>query len=233
MKQYLVLLLGILCSCENSKPKASPNAVHAHSGIITQPVIKEFFINSLNIGRHAFNKIELSRYKTATDSNYVVIKFYTKQGKSWKLRNEFHFEKDEIADCDTKLSDFNNDGFGDMTYVSAIAARGANELRHLFIYDKKMDRLVFMKNSEQYPNMLYNKKLNCIDAFLVYGGCSTVFLKIDADSLKEFANVELFHGLTVTVYDSKGKPTIILKDTRNKGNTIRYKNYKPLEENND
>ena len=202
MKQYLaLLLLAILCSCENREPKASslvarnpPNA--AKMDIPTKPVIKEFFTDSLNIGRRSFNKIELSRYRTAADSNYVVIKFYSKQGGSWKLRNEFHFEKDGVADCDTKLSDFNNDGLDDMTYVSAIAARGANEVRRLFIYDKNKDRLVLMKNSEQYPNMLYNRELNCIDAFLVYGGCSTVFLKINADSLKEFANVELFDGLT-------------------------------------
>ncbi len=54
----------------------------------------------------------------------------------------------------SQLEDFNNDGIKDMTYVSAVAARGANEVRRLFIYDKKRDELVYIKNSEDYPNPL-------------------------------------------------------------------------------
>jgi len=34
-----------------------------------------------------------------------------------------------------------------------------------------------MVNAEEYPNMLYNKELDCIDAFLIHGGTSTVFFK--------------------------------------------------------
>ncbi len=77
--------------------------------------------------------------------------------------------------------------------------------------------------------MLYNKELNCIDAFLVYGGCSTVFLKIKRDSLIEFASVELMDGLTVKTYKN-GTERIIFQDTSNKAGYIRYKNFKPLKE---
>ena len=78
----------------------------------------------------------------------------------------------------------------------------------------------YLKRMKQYFGLL-------IFAFLVYGGCSTVFLKIQGDRLKEFASVELFDGLTVTEYDKTGKEKIILRDSTNKAGYIRYKNYKP------
>jgi len=190
--------------------------------------LEEFFVDSLNIGRKKYNKIELSRYRTP-DSSWVSIKFYSKlSGNRWVLTQNFEFEKDDIVGCDMKLSDFNNDGHKDMTYISNTAARGANEVRRLFIYDKDKDKLVYMKNSEDYPNMLYNKTLKCIDAFLVYGGSSTVFLRIKGDSLVEFAGVAADNDLTVYEVDSKGNRKIIKKEKDTKLHYIRFKNYKPL-----
>jgi len=78
--------------------------------------------------------------------------------------------------------------------------------------------------------MLYNKELNCIDAFLVYGGSSTVFLRISGDSLKEFASVEAMDGVTVKEIDRNGKEKIIFQDTKKKAAYIRFKTYKPLKE---
>jgi len=189
--------------------------------------LEEVFIDSLTIGRKKFNKIEVFKYSTV-DSNYVDIKFYKKRNHKWLLNQTLHFLKDGISSCDTKLSDFNNDRLNDMTIVSSIAARGANQVRRLFIYDKSSDKLIEMKNSEKYPNMLYNKNLNCIDAFLVYGGSSTVYLKIRGDSLKVFASVEASDGITVREFDTNGKEKIIFKDTTNKASYIRFKTYKPL-----
>ena len=190
--------------------------------------LEEFYVDSVNIGRKKFNKIELSKYRTA-DSCWVSIKFYSSStGKSWTLKQTFGFEKDDIRDCDMKLSDFNNDGFKDMTYISAVAARGANQVRRLFIYDKIKDRLVYIINSEDYPNMLYNKTLNCIDAFLVYGGSSTVFLRIKGDSLVEFASVQLDNDLRVYETDNKGVRKLIREDNATKMYFVRFKNYKPL-----
>jgi hypothetical protein len=64
----------------------------------------------------------------------------------------------------------------------------------------------------------------------MYGGCSTVFLTIKADSLVQFASVELMDGLTVRSFDKQGNETIILQDTTNKAENIRYKNFNPLKE---
>ena len=109
------------------------------------------------------------------------------------------------------------------------AARGANEVRRLYIYNKEKDRLVYMKNSEHYPNIQYNSYLNCIDAWLVYGGCSTVFLRIRADRLQETATVEVFDGLvTVTKTDKYGKEKVIKEMKCDSLNMTRFKSYKPL-----
>jgi len=190
---------------------------------------EEIFIDSLNIGKKGQNKIELLKYRSL-DSNYVIINFYAKRAGKWKVQNKFEQDKDGVISCDPEISDFNNDKLNDFTYVSAIAARGANQIRRLFIYDKSKDQLLYITNSDEYPNLLYNKELNCIDAFMVFGGCSTVFLKLQADKLKEFASVELYDGLTVTTYNSKGKERIIYRDKKVKDIFIRYKNYLPLKQ---
>lgn len=235
MKFYIGLILFFLLSCQNRQDKnAKSNSDNKQINLIeTIPTdtfqLEEVFIDSTNIGRKNLNKVEVFKYRTI-DSNYVDIKFYTKHADNWKLIQTLHFLKDGVIGCDTKLSDFNNDGLNDMTIVSAVAARGANEIRRLFIYDKTKDKLIEMKNSENYPNMLYNKDLNCIDAFLVYGGSSTVFLRISGDSLKEFASVEALDGLTVREIEKNGKEKIIFQDMTNKASYIRFKTYKPLTE---
>ena len=75
-----------------------------------------------------------------------------------------------------------------------------------------------------------DKQPNCIDAFLVSGCNTTAFLKIDTDSLKEFATLDQCDILTVTTYDKKGKERIILKKKTNKYAFTRFKNYRPLKE---
>lgn len=236
MKIYIGLLLVCFVYCQNRQEQnVAPNNIATIQKSKTETIpqntlqAEEVFIDSLNIGRKKFNKVEVSKYRV-TDSIYVDIKFYTRQTNTWKLTQTIHFLKDGITDCRTKLSDFNNDKLNDMTIVSSVAARGANEIRRLFIYDKATDKLIEMKNSEKYPNMLYNKDLNCIDALLVYGGSSTVFLKISGDSLKEFASVDVMDGITVREFDKNGKEKIIFQDTTNKDDYIRFKTYKPLKE---
>jgi hypothetical protein len=216
---YLTLIL--LFACHSIKE----NNTLIDTRNIIQP--EEIYIDSLNIGNKTFNKIELLKYRTE-DSIYVDINFYSKQNGKWVLKNTYQYSKDGITELDVKLSDFNNDGLNDLTYISGIAARGANEIRRLFIYNPKDDQLISMKNAESFPNMLYNKELDCIDAFLVYGGYSTVFLKISGDSLREFASVDCFEGLYVRTYDESGNEKIIFEDKNFLGEYDRYKNYDPL-----
>jgi len=197
--------------------------------------IIDTFIDSLNIGEKGKCKIELIKHRVYDDI-YVIIKFYIKGSNSikdpetWMVQNNYCYETTTLMGFEPNISDFNNDSFNDITFISGTAARGANEIRRLFIYDNQKQELVSIVNSQDYPNMLYNRELDCIDAFLVYGGCSTAFLHISGDSLKEFASVELFDGLTVSTYDKKGKEKVILKDATNKAGYIRYKNFRPLKE---
>lgn len=236
MKILFGLLLVILLSCQNrSEQNLVSNHVDTSSTSTSVTISKdfvqleEFFVDSLNIGRKNLNKVEVFQFRTM-DSTYVEIKFHTKQTNKWVLGQTFHFLKDGITTSSTKVSDFNNDGLCDMTVQSSIALNGANEIRRLFIYDKSTDKLIEMKNSENYPNMLYNEDLNCIDAFLVYGGSSTVFLQISGDSLREFASVEAMDGVTVREIGQNGKEKIIFQDTTNKAGYLRFKTYKPLKE---
>lgn len=252
MKFFTTTLLTILLSCntkqgtENVIKNTDKTEISKldNSLIIKQKEdtlntqILEAFVDSLNIGEKGKCKIELIKHRVF-DDNYVIIKFYIKgrntikDPETWMVQNNYCYETTALMEFEPNISDFNNDNFNDITFISGTAARGANEVRRLFIYDYQKQDLISIVNSQDYPNMLYNKELDCIDAFLVYGGCSTVFLNIQGDSLKEFASVELFDGLTVTTYDKKGKEKIIFKDTANKAGYIRYKNFRPLKEYND
>ncbi len=77
-------------------------------------------------------------------------------------------------------------------------------MRSLFIYDKDTDQIVYIKNSGDYPNMRYNKKLDCIDAWLFTGSTTTVFLRLQGDTLHEFASVDDAEYTTVKVIDNAG-----------------------------
>lgn len=234
MIRYGGLLLFVLFSCQNRQVKTVPavdtlQAKKEATVPVEAPELEEFYVDSARVGRKSLNKLELAKYRMG-DSLYVVIKFFSKQNKRWVLKNEFQFDKDKYESCSPKLRDFNNDGLNDMTYVWATAARGANDNRRLFVYNKKDDQLVYIKNSDHYPNLHYNKYLNCIDAWRVYGGCMSEFLRLSGDSLVKFASVELYEGLTVSTYDQAGNETIIFQDSTVKGNLARYKNYKPVQE---
>jgi hypothetical protein len=93
--------------------------------------------------------------------------------------------------------------------------------------------LKIIKNSDDYPNLQYNEVLNCIDSWMVYGGTSTVFLKIDQDSLREFAGVELYDDYRETyLVDTKGKHNTLKKEKiKDLDIYTRFKNFNPLIEN--
>lgn len=235
MKYILGLYLFLLLSGCGQGDKIAVLTNDIHQSNLTEInatdtiYLEDVFIDSTTIGIKNLNKVEVSNY-IINGSNYVDVKLFEKQANKWKLNQTIHFLKDDELVCDAKLSDFNNDGLNDITIVSAVAARSANEIRRLFIFDPIQNQLIEIKNSENYPNMLYNKELNCIDAFLFYGGCSTVFLKITGDSLKEFASVELMDGLTIKEFDQYGNSKIIFEDTTTRAEYVRFRSYNPLKE---
>lgn len=192
-----------------------------------RPRLIEAFSDSLNIARKGFNKITLKNYEIA-DSSEVVIQFFSKQNNKWAIKNYFHFPKNEFISCHPQIANFNNDGLKDFTYVSEIAARGGNEIRTLFIYDKKNDELMLIKNSDTFPNLSYNKQLNCIESLGLSGCSTTSFANIASDSLKEFARAEQCDSITVYAYDRNGIEKIILKRSINAHEDMVFTDYNLL-----
>ncbi|MGQ0540793.1 MAG: XAC2610-related protein [Blastocatellia bacterium] len=132
------------------------------------------------------------------------------------MKQTLEIESHALAGADPKIEDFNNDGLKDITFRSNTAARGSNDVRTLLIYDKTNDVLVHVKNSEDYPNLAYNKALKCIDSWMVHGASTTVFLRLEGDLLKEFASVGTGANrdgnccaLTVRITEKAGKETVI------------------------
>jgi hypothetical protein len=189
----------------------------------------DIFTDNSKIAIPHKNKVELSLIEN--EKNYIVeLKFYSlAKNNEWNLNQTVQLENYASFPLDAELKDFNNDGFKDLTYISGIAARGANEIRNLLIYDKTKNELVYIKNSGDYPNLLYNKELDCIDAQRFYGGNSTDFVKIEGDMLKDFARVETF-GTERTVYliDKNGNEKLLRKDKVSEDSLFeRYKTFNP------
>ncbi|RZJ88622.1 MAG: hypothetical protein EOO60_10865 [Hymenobacter sp.] len=230
-----VTVLFLLLSCHHDRRQLSTvkaykplQAKTKLTSVAPTAQLKEFFADSLTIGHRKRHKITIANYYTP-DSQYVDIRFYARQLGHWKLRSSFHFQKDDLTGIDPVLTDFNHDGLFDFTYASAVAARGANRVQRLFLYDHRHDQLLPIRNAQDYPNLLYNKHLNCLDAFALHGGCTTFFLKISGDSLREFARVDLSDSLIVRAYDQYGRGKVLFRNLANTAEYIRYKNYNPLQ----
>jgi len=202
------------------------------TGIVT--IEEEFGTNKIGL-KDSF-RVQMKQIR-CDDSIYVEIHLFKRFMQKWKLIQKQTLEKDGITSLFAKTSDFNNDGHFDLTFQTSTAARGANEIRTLFIFDTIKEQLKCIRNSSDYPNLMYNPSLNCIDAFLVYAGTSTVFLKLESDSLREFAVVSLFDGrVNVSTINKKGIEKYLVKDKiykTKKGeidNWARFITYQPLKE---
>lgn len=230
MKLNILIILIFILSCTASPTDNEIKDVSIADTTNTNTEIIETFVDSLNIGEKGKNKVELIKHRVFDDT-YVIVKFYRKATvpNRWYNANTYIVQCNAMQGLVPNITDFNNDNFNDITFISAQAARGANEVRRLFVYDDYERALISIVNSEDYPNMLYNKELNCIDAFLFHGGTSTVFARIKGDSLKEFASVHNDSHRTVYEVDKFGKDKLLRRDKINPEDVyIRYINYKPL-----
>lgn len=230
MKLNILIILIFILSCTASPTDNEIKDVSIADTTNTNTEIIETFVDSLNIGEKGKNKVELIKHRVFDDT-YVIVKFYRKATvpNRWYNANTYIVQCNAMQGLLPNITDFNNDNFNDITFISAQAARGANEVRRLFVYDDYERALISIVNSEDYPNMLYNKELNCIDAFLFHGGTSTVFARIKGDSLKEFASVHIDSHRTVYEVDKFGKDKLLRRDKINPEDVyIRYINYKPL-----
>jgi hypothetical protein len=204
----------------------------------------EKFVDSTSIGKKGYNKIEISFYVNDSFPDAFVRMFFCSKGNfnevrktNWWYRNEFIFDGSAgllYADKGLypEISDFNNDGYNDFIYRSGIPANLANILQTLFIYNPKEDKLIHIRNSEQYPNLQYNKELDCIIAYWQTSTATEYFLRIEQDTLKEFARIDMI-GDEVYVYEIDNKNNEILIEQRKydfENGGFLFSNYKPLKE---
>jgi hypothetical protein len=188
----------------------------------------ERFDDARRIGRRKLNRVEINSCEK-DDKIFVKINFYAKDKLRWALKNEFEFEKRGDLPIEPQLKDFNGDGFNDVTFVANIAARGANQVRELLIFDSRKDELTHIKNSQEYPNLKYNPLLKCIDSMIFTGSTETAFLKIKDDKLVKFASVnDSGTERTVTVIDRNGIKKVIRREKQKDDGLYRYINYNPV-----
>lgn len=209
----LLLILSIL-SCETKKI-AEKSDIESEAD---QQVAEEspedilFLVDSTSIGQAGKNKIEIKLY---SDGGNILrdIFFYIKR-KDWVMMQRIEKDTALMLSDNMEFYDYNNDGFNDLALQPLIApARGANELKTIYLYNNKKKNLVKLKNADQYPNLAYNHTLKCLDSHAIYGGSTTYFLKIEGDSSRRIADVTLFgKERTITKYDDDGSEYFLLND---------------------
>ncbi len=192
---------------------------------------EEIFSDDRRIGRRGKNKVHVRCYETGGKS-YADITFDSRNNSHmWSRSQYFRLEKDPVAVCDPQIKDFNNDGFKDLTYASRTAARGANELRTLLIYDNKNDELKVIRNSADFPNLEYNEELNCLTAWAFHGATTTMFVRLEGDVLREFASVDTGSERVVTVTRRDGTKVVIRREKMDPDNFeeiyTRFSTYDP------
>lgn len=229
----LIVIMLVVFSCTKNKEQKA-NAYFS----------EENFVDSLNVGLKGKTKVNIEKFRNgSTEDNLIILNFYKQDsiwdfkkqkntGNVWKQTDRFYFDRDGITGIDAEISDFNNDGYEDFLYVSGIAARGGNIIKTLFIYNPENKGFIHIKNSDYYPNLSFNYKLNCVNSLILTGSTTTLFLKIKKDSLIEFARVDVSDKILVEERDSAGKFKVIEERTF-KGSDddfySGYSNYKPLE----
>lgn len=229
MKIILTTFLSVLLICCNKSNER--NNLKKHSNEVEDIAICdtiEFFTDSTNFGNKTKSKIDI--YKIVTNQNiFIKVFLFKKDTNLWTLNDSLIIDGDLINNLNCEISDFNNDNSNDLLFVSGTAARGGNVIQTLVLYSN--EKLKWIKNSENYPNLMYNKKLDCIDAFILTGGNTTYFLKIENDSLTEFARVEQRDKLiTSEVLEKNGKWKELYKVKDYSEDMKRFINYNPLQE---
>lgn len=249
MKILFILPALVFLQCENvnkntkgSHSNHLPMRIH-HSNLRMCPNEQEVdlyqheevcdsnpFIDSTSIGDQGRYKIEIRAVSLNDFEDSLYLKLFKKQNGDWDCLQAISKFSDVMAYFSPNFKDFNNDGWNDLTLWTGDAARGANEIRTLFIFDPKKERFITIRNSENYPNLRYNAVLDCIDAWLVYGGSTTVFLKLESDSLIEFAEVSNEDEIRQTLLVNKnGNRTELERINTTEGCYTRYCNYNPVE----
>lgn len=176
-------------------------------------------------------KLNVSQ-KNNKDESIVSYELFKKTGEKWTKLQTGNFKKQANFGLYVSTDeDLNNDGYNDVKISFAQAGRGVNEINKLLIFNPKTQKLIEIVNSQDYPNLHYNSKRNCVNSYSFSGGNSTYFLKINNNRLQEFARVE-FYNDSVSSYKIKNKEEILLKKKPYESSdaAVFFSDYDPIEE---
>lgn len=191
----------------------------------------EFFSDSKTVIKPGKYKINVTQ-KSSKSESVVVFNLFQKSGNKWSIIQSGSYRKQtDFPLFVTTNEDLNNDGYNDLKISYAQAARGANEIEKLFIFNPKTQKLTEILNSQEYPNLHYSARRNCITSYMFYGGNATYFLHIKQNRLESFGKVE-FSNDSIYSYKIKNKKEILLKKEAYKSNdgAVFFSNFDPVEE---
>ena len=242
--RYLIILFSAFCLINCNRAKERNTNKYENSPVkkfkekkkiakieTSTPIdTLEIFKDSLNFGYKKKSKIIIIKIGNE-DSTFVHMNLFKKQAGKWIKTDSLNLENIYFPQLYTEIKDFNNDGFKDIIFTSGTAMRGGNNIQTLILYSPKSKSLNWIKNSEDYPNLLYNKKLDCIDSLVLTGGETTYFLKIKNDSLKEFAKVNHRDGIITSEILESNKKWKVIKSIKDQTRGLkRFIDYNPIEE---
>jgi hypothetical protein len=226
---FLPLLLCFIFSCSTKKTNKAQQTYPKEPKLQKIDTIA-IFVDSINIANPKRSKVWLASVLIDDTIPKTYVRLYSKENNNWKLNYSFEDEHWSGDVMDPEIADFNNDGYNDFKYLKGTGARGGNEINNLFIYGKKDDNLIYVLNSNDYPNLYYNKETNSVNSFILTGGNETVFMRLDSNKLKPLASIFQYgEKVTVTEYNNDGKSKVIKVDSTNHYDEyVRFTNYKPL-----
>lgn len=184
------------------------------------------------------NTVKPNLYKIDVTQNnkvkeaIVTFDLFKKAKNKWIRIQNLSFKKQAQSSLSvTTDEDLNNDGYNDLKISYAQAGRGSNSSEKLFIFNPKLYSFIEIVNSQEYPNLHYNQKRDCINSFSFYGGNSTYFLRMDKNKLKTFARLDYYND-TVTSYHIKNGQDILLKKIpyKTEDAAVFFSDFDPIEE---
>lgn len=226
MKSFLFIFMFILVVSCNRKLTES-NDILPYDTIEKFEEFEYVFADSItHRGECNIYKFVIGKYNGVfIDTLYTESALYKRdRNNEWKLIQKEQGEASWSQSMDVDTLDLNDDGFIDFVYTSGIAARGSNRVNSCIVYDPKKESFKFLHNAPKYPTISYNKKLKCLDSQAIYGGSTTSFLRIEADSLFCFTTISLWGNERDFInYESDGSEKIVLHDTLGEPGLVYYR----------
>lgn len=202
------------------------------TGLTQEEKVFESFVDTIRIDKNKLFKVEFYRFGLKLDEDHwVKIIFLKKETNYWEEFLRFESERNQTHINMPKIEDVNYDGYLDYSYVPFLAARGANELRELFVFDSDSNNFIHIKNSSDFPNLSYNNKLDCYNSWAFHGGTTQYFLSLEVDTLIELATIYI-NGFEreLTIYGENGEVSFSKTDSIQEEGFPFYNNYDPIEE---